>query len=362
MSLDPAWPPGFQTLIDLVQHYSPTDAESAAVAWLVERMRGLGFTRVSSDEVGNAVGVMGDGERQVVLLGHIDTVPGEIPVRLEGEALYGRGTVDAKGPLAAFVDAVADVGAIEGWQWVVIGAVDEEGDSRGAHHIVDRYRPEAVIVGEPSRWDRVTLGYKGSAWTSVTVRRPMAHSALPGQSACEAAVAFWQALLQHTAAINQDRQRAFDQIAPSLRGWSSGEDGFETWATLRLGARLPPGVAPEDWLAQLRQIDPQAEVEADGVAVAAYRGEKNTPLTRAFLRSIRALGGEPAFVLKTGTADLNLVAPRWGCPALAYGPGDSTLDHTPHEHVLLAEYTRARQVLAGVLRFLAGRVSCPRMA
>ena len=76
------YPPEFETLIGLVRHYSPTGQESEAVSWLVRRMAGLGFTKSYVDDVGNAIGVMGAGESKGVLLGHIDTVPGEIPVRL----------------------------------------------------------------------------------------------------------------------------------------------------------------------------------------------------------------------------------------------------------------------------------------
>ncbi len=334
----------------LIERYSPTGQEAVAVAWLVERMRQLRFTQAAIDEAGNAVGVMGTGGRQGILLGHIDTVPGEIPVRLQGEALFGRGAVDAKGPLAAFVDAVGEVGPVDGWQWIVVGAVDEEGDSRGAQWIVDRYRPAFVIVGEPSRWDRVTLGYKGSAWSRVTVRRPMAHSAAPEASACEAAVEHWRAVLDWASEFNRDRRRVFDQVTPSLRGWSSGDDGFEAWATLHLGTRLPLGLPPEEWRTRLQVLNPQVKVDSDGFSTPAYRGEKNSPLARAFLAAIRSQGGEPSFVLKTGTADLNIVAPAWSCAAVAYGPGDSSLDHTPHEHILLPEFERARDVLAGVLR------------
>jgi LysW-gamma-L-lysine carboxypeptidase len=60
-------------------------------------------------------------------------------------------------------------------------------------------------------------------------------------------------------------------------------------------------------------------------------------------------------VLKTGTADLNIVAPAWGCPAVAYGPGDSALDHTPNEHISLAEYSRAVKVLVAVLKQLTSQ-------
>ena len=100
----------FDTLIGLVKHYSPSGQEQGAVEWLVERMQALGFDEAFADDAGNAVGMMGNGPKQVVLLGHIDTVPGEIPVHMDDNILYGRGSVDAKGPLACFVDAVARTG------------------------------------------------------------------------------------------------------------------------------------------------------------------------------------------------------------------------------------------------------------
>jgi LysW-gamma-L-lysine carboxypeptidase len=54
--------------------------------------------------------------------------------------------------------------------------------------------------------------------------------------------------------------------------------------------------------------------------------------------------------MKSGTSDMNLAAPVWNCPTVAYGPGDSSLDHTPHEHILISEYQRAVKILADVLR------------
>ena len=63
------------------------------------------------------------------------------------------------------------------------------------------------------------------------------------------------------------------------------------------------------------------------------RSGKSNPLVASFLRSIRREDGNPRFKLKTGTSDMNVVGPVWDCPMLAYGPGDSSLDHTPEEHV-----------------------------
>jgi LysW-gamma-L-lysine carboxypeptidase len=359
----------FSTLIGLVERYSPSGQERGSVEWLVARMKSLGFGEASVDGAGNAVGVMGNGPKQVILLGHIDTVPGEIDVRIEpsppallpnlgeGGVLYGRGSVDAKGPLACFVDAVAQVGAVDEWQFVVIGAVEEERESNGARFVVDKYRPDFAIVGEPNNWDRIALGYKGSAWADVTLRREQTHTASGEQTAAEAAVEAWLAVEVYADAFNGEKPRAFDRILPTLRGLESGQDGFEQWAKLRVGVRLPVEMSPDEWYLELENTLKVLEtfrvsIEKIGYPIPAWECEKNSSLVRAFLSGIRSEGGTPRFVYKTGTADLNVVAPVWRCPAAVYGPGDSALDHTPDEHLSLEEYKKSVNVLVGTLRKL----------
>src|SRR4030095_6837715 len=217
-------------------------------------MRSLGYDEVFIDNAGNAVGVMGQGSKQVVLLGHIDTVPGEIKVEQDGISLYGRGAVDAKGPLACFVDAVAKVGVKEGWQFVVIGAVEEERDSEGARFVVDQYKPGFAIIGEPNQWDRVALGYKGSAWANITVKRGQAHTASGEVTAAEAAVAMWLKIKAYVDSFNADKQKIFDQLLLTLRGMESDSNDFEQWARLKVGVRLPVEVSPEDWYGRLNEI------------------------------------------------------------------------------------------------------------
>jgi LysW-gamma-L-lysine carboxypeptidase len=241
---------------------------------------------------------------------------------------------------------------VDGWQFVVIGAVEEERDSEGARFVVDQYRPDFAIIGEPNRWDRISLGYKGSAWANVTVRRKQAHTASGEQTAAEAAVEVWQAVKAFAESFNADKQRAFDKILPTLRGMESGQDDFEQWARLSIGVRLPVEVSPEHWYAKLGEILSDVEVARVGYPVPAWACEKNSLLVRAFLNGIRAAGGTPSFVYKTGTADLNIVAPVWKCPAVVYGPGDSALDHTPNEHISLDEYGKGVETLTVVLRRL----------
>ncbi len=345
------------TLIGLVSQYSPSGQERGAVDWLVLRMKSLGYDDAFIDEAGNAVGVMGKGPRQVILLGHIDTVPGEIFVTLippsfpagDGTVLYGRGSVDAKGALACFADAVAQVGAKDGWQFVVIGAVEEERNSEGARFVAENYKPDFAIIGEPNQWDRIALGYKGSAWANVTVKRGQVHSASGEVTAAEVAVEIWLKIKMYVDSLNTDKQKMFDKLLPTLREIESSSDDFQQRAQMKIGVRLPVEISPEEWYGKLNEIADGEIVEPVGFAISAWGCEKNTPLVRAFLSGIRSQGGEPRFVYKTGTADLNIVAPVWKCPAVVYGPGDSAFDHTPNEHINLDEYAKAVDVLSAAL-------------
>ncbi len=353
-----------EVLRGLVAIPSLSGGERAAVEWLCATMAARGFA-TTIDGAGNAIGQIGAGSREVILLGHIDTVPGAIPVRIADGVLHGRGAVDAKGPLATFVCA-ATRAARAGMRITVIGAVGEEADSAGAYHIVDRYRPDFTVIGEPSGWDSVVLGYKGSMSASYVLAQSGAHSAAPVATAPQVAIDFWNRVMRYAATFNDGRAAAFDRVEPKLRGINSTGDGLRERVELRMGFRLPldlDGAALTAILHDLARLEEgadeaAAELEAHATvtvaeALPAFRGERTSPLVRAFLPAIRAAGGKPRFKVKTGTADMNIVGPAWGCPIVAYGPGDSKLDHTPNERIEVAEYLRAIDILADALTNLA---------
>ena len=101
------------------------------------------------------------------------------------------------------------------------------------------------------------------------------------------------------------------------------------------------------------------ELDLDGVTIVAsggeraHRAERDSVLARAFRVSIRSQGSRPRMLVKTGTADMNVVAPYWPVPMLAYGPGDSAMDHRPDEHIRVDDYLRSLEVLQGAFRYLA---------
>src|SRR2546428_6480284 len=124
---------GIDLLEDMLAIPSPSTQERQLGQWLVARLRAMGFA-ARRDEAGNVVAFWGSGPHEVLLLGHMDTVPGFIPVRREGNRLFGRGAGDAQGPLAAAITAGARPPARARRRFTRIGAVGGEGRSRGAPH------------------------------------------------------------------------------------------------------------------------------------------------------------------------------------------------------------------------------------
>lgn len=367
-------------LRDLVAIPSVSGNEGSASRYLVQQMCALGFERARVDEVGNAVGEIGDpqAQRLLVLLGHIDTVPGDIPVRIEKidgrDVLFGRGSVDAKGPLSAFVAAAARLGSDwarnAGVRVVVAGAVEEESaTSRGARFLRQYFLgqggdgepiPDACIIGEPSGAERVTLGYKGRLLATLEGRRPARHTAGPDPGIGAIACDLWSFIERRAREHNQGLERAFDQLQPSIRTLATdASDGLEERLRAIFSFRLPPGFDAEGWqdllVGWLESHEEHQRGSELNLRFAAYEpawhGSRRTPLVRAFSGAIRSLGPavRPGFLVKTGTSDMNVVGPHWRCPILAYGPGDSALDHTPREHIVVEEYLRAIRVLEEVL-------------
>lgn len=332
----------------LVAIPSLSNEETAAVAYLRGAMASRGFEILDSP-AGNAVGRIGSGEKHIVLLGHIDTVPGRIPVEIRDGVLWGRGAVDAKGPLATFVAAASRVADRLNATVSVVGAVGEEIiGSPGANEVATWPAPDFCIIGEPSGWDAVCLGYRGSLSLIYTLRRSTRHTAGPGQSVAQEAVGFWNALQAEIARRNADAKGNFWSIGDSLRSFNTTGDGLGDTATLSIGLRLPPEHDVEGLLHTIHDLAGDAEITIDGIQ-EGYRTTKRSKLVPPFLRNIRAEGGEPSFTLKLGTSDMNVVGPVWGCPIVAYGPGDSSLDHTPEERIELDEYLKAVRVLSEVL-------------
>jgi [amino group carrier protein]-lysine/ornithine hydrolase len=317
--------------------------EDALAAMLVWRLLAAGFD-VDVDAAGNVIAAWGDGPETIALVGHLDTVAGRIDVRRNGDVLHGRGAVDAKGPLATAIAAVSRQPRDRGRRFVVIGAVEEETTSRGAHHLATSMAaPQSLVILEPSGWDAVTIGYKGSIRLRASLALPQAHSAGREPSAADRCIDVVRALQDHAAAANAG-VGVFERIDVRVLQFGSESDGLVDRATVEMGIRTPPGCDVAELFGIVGPVASDGDVDVLS-QVPGVRTGRDSPIARRMIQAIRAEGGAPRFKLKTGTSDLNVLVPAWRCPAVAYGPGDSRLDHTPDERVSIAELERAVRVL-----------------
>jgi LysW-gamma-L-lysine carboxypeptidase len=326
---------------------SPSYQEQELAEFLAQELNDLGFA-ARIDDAGNVIGQIGadNASPAIMLLGHIDTVPGDIPLRTDSGRIYGRGSVDAKGPMAAMICA-ARLAAGAGVRLTVVGAVEEETSlSRGATLIRDVLPvPDAVIIGEPSGWSNVVLGYKGKLDIYYEVECEPTHPTNPVPKATELAGRCWATLLE---LLGPDASHeSFDQPGANLLSIA----GDMLRAEAEFSVRTPPGFDEEHFVNELRMRTPRGRLSVIS-AVAAFRVGRTDPVVQALSAAIRGHGVRPGTRLKTGTADLNILAEKWQVPAATYGPGDSNLDHSANESADITEYLRGISVLTDALRRL----------
>ena len=333
----------------MLKIYSPSGQEDKLVSFLRPVMEDLGF-RTRKDKVGNLFGKAGSGDPKVLLLGHLDTVEGEIPVKEEDGKIYGRGSVDAKSPLAAFIGAGSQFVESTTMEVTVVGVVEEETSSRGAYEVVDKLAPDYVVVGEPSGWRGITLGYRGSIRLSYSNTAPKTHRGEGSSLPAEEAVLFFNQLKD---TINSSGTSGFNSTEVHIDDIETDSGPFQDSVEMILDIRTSPGFDREILDDFIDQTTGNASIETTR-HIPPVRSSKRSMLVSAFIGGIRNAGGTPSFKLKTGTADMNILAEHWNAPIIAYGPGDSSLDHTPNEHLELEELALAREVLVDSLNRLQG--------
>ena len=345
--------PGRKLLYDMVSIPSPSGEEAEAAARLVDFFEANG-REAWIDAVGNVRAPANDA---VLLTSHVDTVPGDIPVEVKPAAaddavgdpgepvLWGRGSVDATGPLVSMAVAAVQTGVS------FVGVAGEETNSQGARFLVeDRDAPDAVVNGEPSGWDGITLGYRGFLAGTYVNTSESGHSSRPEPNAIQHAIDWWHDVEERFDPTDPDTP-VFEQVTTKPVSIDGGltEDGLAVEATMDVQLRVPPS----------RTVDEVHELAEGALTTGSVQWKEPIPpvmesprtnLARAFRVAIRGAGGDVRLIRKTGTSDMNLFAAAWDCPMVTYGPGNSDLDHAPNERLPLSEFDRATAVLADVCR------------
>lgn len=345
-------------LTNLLGIYSPSTKEEFISDFLVEELVKLGF-RVKKDAIGNVIGEIGQGELTILLCGHMDTVAGHLPLRVEKDKIFARGAVDAKGPLAAMVMAAAAVAQEPTFQVkiMVVSVVEEEATSRGIKHLIDDdISADYAIFGEPSGVGNITIGYKGNLHIKITCKTETGHSSTPWlyNNALEKAFELWQHIKNFFPPL-ETQQSPYHAVTACLTKVSGGRANsvipFES--EMHIDLRVPPQFTSTQVFNDTKKVIEQYAASNPQVKIKVsiedsnepFEVDKGSPLVRALSSSIRKVLNKPAKLLrKTGTGDMNILGRALNVPIVTYGPGDSHLDHTKDEHILISDYLDSIQI------------------
>jgi len=353
-------------LKNMLEIYSPSGQEHELSSFLLAEMKTLGF-HSRRDDVGNVIAESGNGSPRVLLCGHMDTIPGNLETKLAERKIRGRGAVDAKSSLAAMIVAASKLKDKFSGRILLLGVVDEEGHGIGMKNFIksDSFDLDYAVFGEPSNTENIVIGYKGFIRLKLKCATKAGHSAAPWASdnAIEKSVELWN-LLKKGFADFSDRESRFHSVTGSMTGIGGGSSAnvIPSECTLTLDVRVPPELNSAVVLDNMRGTiksylvdNPSVSIDLDVAdQINACLMNADSLLAQSFSWAIRKMRRKnPAFLKKTGTSDMNILASRIRIPMIAYGPGDSRLDHTTEEQVAVQDYLAAIEIYEQALERLA---------
>ncbi len=320
----------------LIDIESTTGREGAAAEFLAQYLENRGYTVDRMPVAEGRFNVVATPPRNpsppLFFSTHIDTVPPFIPSTEDDANIYGRGSCDAKGIIAAQV-AAAEQLRTSGTECGLLFVVGEERDSLGAMVANQHARGSKFLVnGEPTD-NRLALASKGALRVEVTAHGKMAHSAYPelGESAIEKLLDALQALRKMEFPTNPD-------IGPSTMNIGIIEGGRAT------------NVIPDFAKAQMlfRQVGPSEILRQKIVIAVGTRAQVDFVLDIAYMR-FRTLPG-----FNTMTASFTTDIPKltnWGEPLLL-GPGSIHVAHTDREFLSKKELAEAVELYTKIAKQL----------
>ena len=383
-------------LVRIPSVFRPDEAEAneREVAALVEAwLRREGFAVEVQDVAPGRPNVIGwlEGSapgKTLCLEGHTDVVTEGDPAAwrhspwsgvVEDGHLYGRGSADMKGGLAAAMVAAAAVrraGIPLGGQLMVAALVDEEAGMSGAKHFAGTplgRSVSAAIICEPEQ-NELCLEQKGVLWARVLVHGRMAHGAMPyaGVNPIAAAAQFLAQLPQLERRLRRGVPRSrflgVPHVTPTIvmapMGHVAQNNVIPASAELRLDVRLTPGLEPGGVLEALGALAQDTERRCPGARVAiepiepprpATRVERREEIVQALEWALRRVSGRrPVFGGVPGSTDGTILRTVLGIPIVTFGPGNRLIPHQVDERVPVSELVEAARAYAvAALRYLS---------
>jgi len=337
--------------------YTPSRSEAQLANLIKEKcLDDLGFEKVNIDSVGNVIATKGNGTPRILLCGHMDTVPGQIPVRIDSGFLFGRGASDAKAPLISMLLACSEFkqrGTI-----IFAGVVDEEGNATGIKELVkNNLSIDYAIFGEPSGINRITISYKGRIALKLTCDvLDSAHASAPwlSKNSIEEVFEVWKLLRAEISAKYDKTDNKSKSVSLSLTEISGGSSHNVTpqKCKVTIDIRVPNGVKCLEILNHLdtsiRNISEMRKVKITyriEDMTEAFEADHSSPLVRALSLSILDVCKVRSVLLrKTGTGDMNVLGNSLNIPVVTYGPGEPHVSHSKDERVEIQSYLTSIEI------------------
>jgi acetylornithine deacetylase len=369
-----------QLLAELVQipSVNPRGGSAAAeeqlASFVADWMRRAGCDVVVDEVLPGRPNVLAriegvDRHRVLLLEGHLDTVEvdGMTVAPFGGEVrsgrLFGRGSTDAKGSLAAFMAAMADLtssGEVPPATVMLAAVVDEEHHFRGVTHLLatNRETISGAIVGEPTEL-RMVVAHKGCLRFQVRAIGRSAHSSEPwtGDNAIETmadAVIQIRDELGPRTLLLQHPLVGPATLTVTLIAGGSGVNLVPESCTIHIDRRIIPGEDPTLVWAEIKSAltagrSGRLEVVAPDLVDFPLEGDASSGIARVLSASLLANSLTPDAVGAPYGTDASKLG-RAGIPSVVFGPGTIGDAHRPDESIELREVERAAATLADVLR------------
>ncbi|MDQ2744891.1 MAG: M20 family metallopeptidase [Chloroflexota bacterium] len=362
---------------------NPPGNELPAAEYLAQRMRDLGLeveVQVLEDNRANVIGrLKGTGQGHLVFTGHIDVVPPggtqwrypPFQAEMVGDRIYGRGSADMKGGVAAIVTALAAL-AGSGFQPAadVIAAITygEEAGMTGAKGMVAKRSLEGsryLVVAEPSDLG-VYIGEKGVLWIRVRARGRTAHGSMPhlGVNAVSYLARLIPELEAYPFPFQESELLGRPTLSVNVISGGNKTNVVPDLAEIEIDMRTVPGQNHQRMARQIRdmaeelgrEFHPELSVE---VEIAEEKGALETPadepLVGAAVEAVAAVLGhrpEPGGV-PYGT-DAAYLGPGFAIPMVILGPGAAGMAHQPDEWVDTKQLVQAAEIYMDLARKLLG--------
>ena len=353
-----------KTLERALKFYTPSLREKSLADFLESVCDDLGFRDIHTDDVGNIIATKGSGSPKILLCGHMDTVPGRIRVRKEGDYLFGRGSSDAKGPLLAMLFAAASAQEKTGTV-IFVGAVDEEGNATGIKSLSnDKPDVDYAIFGEPSGTKQITIGYKGRIAINLKINvEDSAHASAPwlAKNAIHESSLFVNEIknVLESGQENKTKGMMLTATLTEIKGGLSHNvtpKECDSTIDIRIPVDMNCKLVEEKISKTVQEIARKQQVEAFYSIIdetEPFEAAHNSPLVRALTLGILDIEKtRPTLIRKTGTGDMNVIGNKLSIPVVTYGPGDPHAAHTIDEKISIDEYLRGIEVLKRTIQHL----------